>query len=98
MRTSLRRALVIAAVMLTGCTAPASYTPAAQDLLVEVEGLQRSYRLFAPASSTSGPRPLVIVIHGLGQTGKLLAPATGYDALAAEHNFLVVYPDAINRI
>lgn len=98
MRTWPRRLLVVASVMLAGCAAPASYAPAAQDLLVEVEGLQRSYRLFAPTSSTSGPRPLMIVIHGLGQTGKLLAPATGYDALAEKHNFLVVYPDAINRI
>lgn len=101
MRTPTRQLLLTGALTLSlaGCTAPAASPPvAARDVVVDVEGQQRSYRLFAPESATGDPRPLVIAIHGLGQTGNLLAPATGYDALAKEHGFLVVYPDAINRV
>lgn len=98
-RTSRSQLLVAAALTLTACTAPATSTSVVgRDLTFEVEGLQRSYRLFAPPSENRDPRSLVIVIHGLGQTGKLLAPATGYDALATEHGFLVVYPDAVDRL
>ncbi len=39
--------------------------------------------------------PLVVVLHGSGESGARMRPATGYgfERLADEHGFAVVYPD-----
>ena len=46
----------------------------------------------APAA-VRGRRPLVVVLHGCGQTAAGYDAASGWSRLAAEHGFVVVYPE-----
>lgn len=61
---------------------------------VEVDGLKRTYLTYVPQGLRQGA-PLVVVMHGSGQNGARMRIATGYgfERLADEHGFAVVYPD-----
>lgn len=61
---------------------------------VAVGGLTRTYLTYVPQGLRKGA-PLVVVMHGSGQSGAQIRSATGYgfDRLADEHGFAVVYPD-----
>jgi polyhydroxybutyrate depolymerase len=58
-------------------------------------GLKRTYRTYVPRGLAKGA-PLVVVMHGSGQNGAQMRIETGYgfDRLADEHGFAVVYPNA----
>lgn len=62
---------------------------------IQVGGLERTYRTYVPRELAGGA-PLVVVMHGSGQNGARMRAATGYgfERLADEHGFAVVYPDA----
>jgi len=62
---------------------------------IEVGGLERTYLTYVPRGLARGA-PLVVVMHGSGQNGARMRAATGYgfERLADEHGFTVVYPDA----
>jgi polyhydroxybutyrate depolymerase len=62
--------------------------------ILEVGGLKRTYLTYVPQRLTQGA-PLVVVMHGSGQNGARIRRATGYgfDRVADEHGFAVVYPD-----
>ena len=62
---------------------------------IEVGGLKRTYRTYLPKELPKGA-PLVLVMHGSGQNGAQIRLETGYgfERLADEHRFAVVYPDA----
>lgn len=61
--------------------------------------LQRSYCEYVPAEikEKKGKYPLIIVLHGGGGTGKYMAALTGFNRLAEQEKFMVVYPDAIEK-
>jgi polyhydroxybutyrate depolymerase len=61
---------------------------------LEVDGLKRTYLTYMPQGLTRGA-PLVVVMHGSGQNSAQMRTATGYgfERLADEHGFAVVYPD-----
>jgi polyhydroxybutyrate depolymerase len=61
---------------------------------IEVGGLQRTYLTYLPKGLAKGA-PLVVVMHGSGESGNHVRRWTGYgfDRLADEHGFAVVYPD-----
>lgn len=60
---------------------------------ITVDGLQRSYRLHIPASYDGQTAlPLVFSLHGFTGNVHNQARITGWDALAEEHSFIVVYP------
>jgi len=63
---------------------------------VEVDGLTRTYRMFAPARPKK-PAPVVLVFHGGFGTGARVASQTGFDAEAERRRFIAVYPDGIGR-
>jgi polyhydroxybutyrate depolymerase len=62
---------------------------------IEVGGLKRTYTTYTPRALPKGA-PLVLVMHGSGENGAQIRIGTGYgfERLADEHGFAVVYPDA----
>jgi polyhydroxybutyrate depolymerase len=60
-----------------------------------VGGLKRTYRTYVPRGLATGA-PLVVVMHGAGENGAQMRIETGYgfERLADEHGFAVVYPNA----
>jgi polyhydroxybutyrate depolymerase len=62
---------------------------------IEVNGLKRTYRTYVPKGLATGA-PLVVVLHGSGQNGAQIRIETGYgfDRLADQFGFAVVYPNA----
>ena len=57
--------------------------------------LNRTYRTYLPRGLAKGA-PLVVVMHGAGENGARIRIETGYgfERLADEHGFAVVYPNA----
>lgn len=62
---------------------------------IEVGGKEMTYRTYLPKGLAKGA-PLVIVMHGSGQNGTQIRLETGYgfDRLADQYGFGVVYPSA----
>lgn len=62
---------------------------------IEVDGLKRTYMTYAPRGLAQGA-PLVVVMHGSGENAARIRAETGYgfDRLADECGFAVVYPNA----
>lgn len=60
---------------------------------MEVGGLKRSYRTYVPKGLPKGA-PLVLVMHGSGEGPQAIRVGTGYgfERLADQHGFAVVYP------
>ena len=61
---------------------------------IEVSGLKRTYLTYVPRGLAKGA-PLVVVMHGSDENGARIRIETGYgfDRLADERGFAVVYPD-----
>ncbi len=61
---------------------------------IEVGRLKRTYLAYVPQGLTKGA-PLVVMMHGSGENGARMRVATGYgfERLADEHRFVVVYPN-----
>ncbi|MGN7876761.1 extracellular catalytic domain type 1 short-chain-length polyhydroxyalkanoate depolymerase [Roseateles sp. 22389] len=53
---------------------------------------KRDYRLFIPGVQTDKPRTLILMLHGCTQNPDDFARGTRMNALAAQHNALVLYP------
>src|SRR5689334_15757055 len=65
---------------------------------ITVDGRRRTFRVYRPAKLPAGtPAPLVVMMHGALGTGAQAEAAYGWDAEADRGNFLVVYPDGLNR-
>jgi polyhydroxybutyrate depolymerase len=62
---------------------------------IEVGGLKRTYTTYVPRGLAKGA-PLVVVMHGSGENGAQMRIETGYgfERLADQHRFAVVYPNA----
>ena len=77
---------------------PASEIPQLSGTLtkgsIEVGGLKRTYTTYVPRGLAKGA-PLVLAMHGSGENGAQMRIETGYgfDRLADEHGFAVVYPN-----
>lgn len=61
---------------------------------IQADGLTRSYLTYVPQGLRKGV-PLLLVMHGSGEHGSQMRRATGYgfERLADERKFVVVYPD-----
>ena len=53
----------------------------------------RNYKVFIPPGYNKQPLPLVVMLHGCTQAPEDFALGTGMNALAATHQFFVVYPE-----
>src|SRR5262245_18335563 len=61
-------------------------------------GYERTYILHLPKGSRSEPVPLVVALHGAASNGVQTEHLTGFDKIADEKGFAVVYPDGLERI
>jgi polyhydroxybutyrate depolymerase len=60
------------------------------------DGRIRTYRVYVPRSlPRHSPVPLLIALHGGFGSGAQFEANSGFDSLADEHGFIVVYPDGI---
>ena len=79
----------------TPAAAPTTHAGAApvQNAQITVNGVVRTYRAFDPTPESTTPKPLVLVLHGGMEQGDAMVTRTGFDDVAAAHDFIVVYPD-----
>lgn len=89
----MRSALILASMLLVA-HCPAAVADALA-LTFEHAETTRSYRLYRPEGVTGGRPALLLALHGRGASGLRMAELTGFDARAAEHGFVVAYPDAL---
>ena len=65
---------------------------------LQVGNLKRAYDLHVPASYKSNqPAPLLIALHGTGGNGNVMKQQTGFNQLAEQNGFIVVYPDGVKQ-
>jgi len=63
------------------------------------DGVQRSYILYVPTSYNSAePVSVVLVFHGGGGNAEGAVRMTGFNSLADEKGFIVVYPNGTGRL
>ena len=78
---------------------PTVHAPGAFDSHVFVSGGKSyNYRLFTPGavvSTAQGARPVVVMLHGCKQDATDFATGTVMNALAQEHQCIVVYPEQL---
>ena len=62
------------------------------------QGSVRTYYIYTPKSySSSRPMPLVLVFHGDDGSGRSISNVSGFNELAEQKGFIVVYPDGIDH-
>jgi poly(3-hydroxybutyrate) depolymerase len=61
---------------------------------VTVDGISRTYLVFAP-KGFDNPLPVVLALHGGGSNARQMERYTRFNDLAAREGFLVVYPEAV---
>ena len=65
---------------------------------ITVDGVQRKFIMHLPPSfDVIGKMPVLFALHGGGGTAKGAVPFYNLESLADKNNFIVVYPDAINK-
>lgn len=62
-----------------------------------VDGIQREYILHLPRNYGSELLPLVMVFHGGGGTAEQIKDHVKFNKLADKENFIVVYPNAVDK-
>jgi len=77
--------------------AQAADTSGSQEVEIEFQGMDRSYRLYIPGGQSSQPRPLILALHGGWGTGKNMEELTNFDSTAGNAGFVIAYPDGISR-
>ena len=93
--------LCILPVFLTGCTYKIPEDPNTYKRTIMVNGLERTYRIHIPPDLPEGSTPaLLFVLHGGGGTGEGMERTLTrgvFNILADQQNFLVVYPDGVEK-
>jgi polyhydroxybutyrate depolymerase len=65
---------------------------------ITVDNIKREYAIHLPPSfSTAKKLPVIFGLHGGGGTYKNTIPQYGLNDLADKNNFIIVYPNAINK-
>ena len=81
----------------TEVTDPPDGPTGASELTLDVDGLERTARLYVP-EVLSGEVPLVIGMHGGFGSGEQFARSSGFDDLAVAEGFIAVYPNGEGAI
>ena len=91
--------LLIALVLLTGCMYKIPNDPHTYARTILSDDLERTYRIHIPPVVDSSPS-LVFVLHGGGGTGEGMERTLtfgGFNSLANQYHFIVVYPDGLEK-
>lgn len=85
------------AALPTSTTGPRSLTAGVTDETVTTpDGRIRTYRVVVPATVNGrAPVPLLLALHGGLGSARQFEQTSGFDELATEHRFIVVYPEGI---
>jgi polyhydroxybutyrate depolymerase len=93
--------LLFIVLLLSGCMHKIPEDPNTFTRTILFDGLNRSYRIHIPQSLPENSSPaLVFVLHGGGGTAEGMERTLtqgGFNKLADQYNFLVVYPDGIEK-
>ena len=95
-------ALLGTVLILSGCTPwqdknlPTGFVNGTSLHHISVAGRDRSYRLYKPAGVPASA-PLVVVLHGFSGSARQAERDYNWDGSADSGNFLVAYPDGLNR-
>ncbi len=66
------------------------------DGILTHDGLERTYHVAVPSDyDGSEAVPLVVALHPYASSGKGMAAITGFDMVAEDQGFIVVYPDSV---
>jgi polyhydroxybutyrate depolymerase len=88
-------------LLLSGCIYKIPKDPNTFNRTIIYDGLTRTYLIHIPPSLPKNSSPaLVFVLHGGGGTGENMERSLtlgGFNKLADEYKFIVVYPDGIDR-
>jgi polyhydroxybutyrate depolymerase len=92
------RARLISLPIFVSLLAAASALAQTERRTLEVDGRTRTYLLHVPSGLPRGrPAALVLVFHGGGGQGLGTERLTHFSRIADRENFIVAYPDGINR-
>lgn len=61
---------------------------------IQSGGITRSFEFYLPNSGMTSQLPLLIVFHGTGGSGANMRNVTGFNAIAENEKFVVVYPNS----
>lgn len=93
--------LIILLTAFSGCIYKIPEDPNTFERNILFDGLQRTYKIHIPPSLPENFSPaMVFVLHGGGGTGDGMERSLtlgGFNTLSDENNFIVVYPDGIER-
>ena len=90
--------LAIIALLIIGLSGflYASYVDHQQYHTLTVNGVERQYLIFIPTTySPSQPVPLLLALHGGSGNAKQFQDQTGFNQIAQQEDFIVVYPDGL---
>jgi polyhydroxybutyrate depolymerase len=92
---------LVVLIFLTGCMYKIPKDPHTFTRTILSNGLERTYHIHIPLSLPENITPaLVFVLHGGGGTGEGMERTLtlgGFNTLADQHNFIIVYPDGIGK-
>ncbi|MFK8021250.1 MAG: PHB depolymerase family esterase [Pseudomonadales bacterium] len=89
-------------LLLQSCTtqpsSPVVITNGISSHVLASNSVERSYQVYRPESATEGA-PAIFVLHGSGGSGSEMRAiaGAGFERLADQHGFLVVYPDGFEN-
>lgn len=93
--------LLLLSLSFSGCINRNNDDPHTEARSIQFDDLNRSYRVHIPSFfDYTKSNALVFVLHGGGGSGENMEnelTKQGFNALASEHNFIVVYPDGIEN-
>src|SRR3546814_3925399 len=92
-----RAALLGLLVTIAACATSSVASGASDENTINFGGYERHYVVHKPAGIGDRAVPLVVALHGGVGTGKIMEDQTGLDAVADQHDFIVVYPDGVGR-
>jgi polyhydroxybutyrate depolymerase len=77
------------------CTLPDDARGTTRVLTLQVDGLDRTYRLYAPENLPDRAVPLVLTLHGFASGAAEQEVYSQWNRLADEHGFIAVYPQGL---